>query len=54
MRGPGNKKPRPKELTSKELASKELASKELGILDYLLGVLGYSELLGMQWLSRLF
>ena len=42
MRGPGNKKPRPKELASKELASKEL------------GVLGYSDLLGMQWRSRLF
>ena len=28
-------------------ASKELASKELGVL-------GYSDLLGMQWRSRLF
>ena len=33
---------------------KELASKELGVLGYLLGVLGYSDLLGMQWRSRLF
>ena len=41
MRGPGNKKPRPK----------ELASKELGVLGYSdllgLGVLGYSDLLGV-------
>ena len=41
MRGPGNKKPRPKELASKELASKEL------------GVLGYSDRVGLVS-SRLF
>ena len=36
------------------LASKELASKELGVLGSLLGVPGYSDLLGMQWRPRLF
>ena len=36
-----------KELDFKELDFKELASKELGVL-------GYSDLLGMQWRSMLF
>ena len=37
-----------------KLYFKELDFKELGVLGYLLGVLGYSDLLGMQWRSRLF
>jgi hypothetical protein len=41
-----------KELASKELASKELATKELASKE--LCVLCNSDLLGMQWLSRLF
>ena len=37
-----------------KLCFKELDFKELGVLGYLLGVLGYSDLLRMQWRSRLF
>ena len=39
---------------SRELDFKDLGFKELGVLGYLLGVLGYSDLLGMQWRSQLF
>ena len=53
MRGPGNKKQAPKNWLPKDWLPKNWAFSAIPIYWECNGVLGYSDLLGMQWRSRL-